>query len=232
VLDKYSLIRTLSMLFRAAGADPQVDDALTYQGPNQVEWKASSGGAPHTIASHSDTTATGAELETLTDGSNADALHTHAGVGAVDLKPYMVIDTTGNTAIISASTGIILDSEEVADANYSLASNEITISTAGTYWVSYTVSYEILNTSGGDRGSVQAWVEDDDSGSYVACPGSYSYDYHREAASQPGSSCTASFILVLANTSKKIRLRAYRIFGSTNVDTIANHSHLAIFKMG
>ena len=33
----------------------------------------------HTIASHSDTTATGAELETLTDGSNADALHTHAG---------------------------------------------------------------------------------------------------------------------------------------------------------
>lgn len=36
----------------------------------------------HTIASHSDTTATGAELETLTDGSNADALHSHAGAGA------------------------------------------------------------------------------------------------------------------------------------------------------
>lgn len=31
----------------------------------------------HTIASHSDTSATGAELEILTDGSNADALHTH-----------------------------------------------------------------------------------------------------------------------------------------------------------
>jgi len=31
----------------------------------------------HTIASHSDTTATGAELETLTDGSNADSLHVH-----------------------------------------------------------------------------------------------------------------------------------------------------------
>jgi hypothetical protein len=33
----------------------------------------------HSIASHNDTTATGAELETLTDGSNADALHTHDG---------------------------------------------------------------------------------------------------------------------------------------------------------
>jgi hypothetical protein len=33
----------------------------------------------HTIASHSDTTATGAELETLTDGSDAGALHAHEG---------------------------------------------------------------------------------------------------------------------------------------------------------
>lgn len=32
----------------------------------------------HTVASHSDTTATGAELETLTDGSNADSLHAHS----------------------------------------------------------------------------------------------------------------------------------------------------------
>ena len=32
----------------------------------------------HTVASHSDTTATGAETETLTDGSDADSLHDHA----------------------------------------------------------------------------------------------------------------------------------------------------------
>ena len=31
----------------------------------------------HTVASHSDTTATGAELETLTDGSDSDGLHDH-----------------------------------------------------------------------------------------------------------------------------------------------------------
>lgn len=32
----------------------------------------------HTVASHSDTTATGTELETLTDGSDAGALHIHS----------------------------------------------------------------------------------------------------------------------------------------------------------
>jgi len=42
-----------------------------------TEWVSGVTAAPHTIASHSDTTATGAELETLTDGSDADSLHTH-----------------------------------------------------------------------------------------------------------------------------------------------------------
>ena len=42
--------------------------------------------ASHTVASHSDTTATGAELETLTDGS-ATALHSHS----VDTKMLVYI---------------------------------------------------------------------------------------------------------------------------------------------
>ena len=44
----------------------------------------------HTVASHSDTTATGSELETLTDGSNADALHDHT-IG--DVQEFVVSDT-------------------------------------------------------------------------------------------------------------------------------------------
>jgi hypothetical protein len=47
----------------------------------QVEADAAGVGA-HTVASHSDTTATGAELETLTNGTSAAGLHTH---GATDL---------------------------------------------------------------------------------------------------------------------------------------------------
>lgn len=59
------------------GTKAQFDTAVTDGNVQYV------GDAPtaHTVASHSDTTATGAELETLTDGSNADALHTHAAGG-------------------------------------------------------------------------------------------------------------------------------------------------------
>jgi len=62
------------------------------------------GGASHTVASHSDTTATGAELETLTDTSNADTLHSHAG-GA---GGAILLATTYNEA---ATTGILIGSQ-------------------------------------------------------------------------------------------------------------------------
>lgn len=64
----------------------------------------------HSIASHLDTSATGLELDTLTDGSNADALHTHVstigGSGTVDTIPLWTPD--GNTlgdSIVSQGGG-------------------------------------------------------------------------------------------------------------------------------
>ena len=47
----------------------------------------------HTVASHSDTTATGAELETLTDTSNADALHSHAVIEGGDHDQLINVST-------------------------------------------------------------------------------------------------------------------------------------------
>jgi len=61
----------------------------------------------HTIASHNDTTATGTELETLTDGSNADALHIHSG-GIVTHA-----STTGQTATDHQALVTITDTTTV-----------------------------------------------------------------------------------------------------------------------
>lgn len=59
----------------------------------------------HTIASHSDTTATGAELETLTDNSMADTLHRHSELSASDGSPdaALSVDTSGKVGIGTAS---------------------------------------------------------------------------------------------------------------------------------
>jgi len=74
----------------------------------------------HNIVSHSDTDATGAELNTLTDGSNADSLHSHSGSGAGDMT-MAVYDVNGN--------GIVDNSEALQDGvgtkTYSDISTEI-----------------------------------------------------------------------------------------------------------
>ena len=50
----------------------------------------------HTVASHSDTTGTGSELNTLTDGSNADALHSHSVVGSHTIASHSDTSATGS----------------------------------------------------------------------------------------------------------------------------------------
>jgi len=55
----------------------------------------------HNIASHSDTTATGTELNTLTDDSMADTLHRHSELSASDgtPNPALQVDASGNVGI-------------------------------------------------------------------------------------------------------------------------------------
>jgi hypothetical protein len=67
----------------------------------------------HTVASHSDTTATGSELETLTDDSIADMLHRHSELSASDGVPNAAVsvDADGNVtmsynATVSGTLGV------------------------------------------------------------------------------------------------------------------------------
>lgn len=163
-------------------------------------------------------------------GGVETTLHSHAGGGGADFKPYQVYDATGDQSQGGAAT-VNLDTVKISNANYSLANDEITIGEAGTYLVSYTLCLDLTNTSGGTRGSTKGWMESDDGGAYVAVTGSYDYDYQREAASDPGIGLSATFLLVHANANKKIRLRFQRIYGSTNMDTIANETSVSILKV-
>ncbi len=69
-----------------AGGDTLATDAdiTTHAGNADAHHNES-----HTVASHSDTSATGTELNTLTDGSNADSLHSHESSGLPDVFMLM-----------------------------------------------------------------------------------------------------------------------------------------------
>jgi len=72
----------------AVGASPGGELSGTWASPTVEGTHSGSAhhAESHNVASHNDTTATGTELETLTDGSNADALHAHAAT-AFDSTP-------------------------------------------------------------------------------------------------------------------------------------------------
>lgn len=89
------------------------------------------GAAPtaHTVASHNDTSGTGAELDTLTDNSMADVLHRHSELSASDGTPdqAVFVDAAGMVGIgtvspdqklhIKSTIGVALKLDRGADTN-------------------------------------------------------------------------------------------------------------------
>ncbi len=150
------------------------------------------------------------------------------GGGDTDLKAAQFVDSTGNQAITGTALTVNIDSNPVSDVNYSLASDEITINSDGRYEIIWTIVYDITNTTGATRASVEGWIEDD-IGGYAATPGSYGRCYHREASG--GSGLNGQCVVDLSD-GDKIRLRAIQLVYTTNIDTAASRSALTIKKVG
>ena len=84
----------------------------------------------HSVASHSDTSATGAELNTLTDNSVANALHRHSELVASDGSPdpALSVDAAGNVGINTTSPQAKLD---VSNGNVFIATDNYGINFYG-----------------------------------------------------------------------------------------------------
>ena len=85
----------------------------------------------HTIISHSDTTATGAELNTLTDSSDADGLHIHGIANA------HIADTTTNPHDVTASQVDAVDRDFV-NGTFRESFNALVTATLGVVTVTLT----------------------------------------------------------------------------------------------
>ena len=83
--------------------DQHHDQSHTHNGADSSGVVEHDDTANGTIANH-DTSATGTELDTLTDGSNADTLHVHAGVGTSGNVTYYIA-TTGNDSTGDGTSG-------------------------------------------------------------------------------------------------------------------------------
>lgn len=109
--------------------------------------------------------------------------------GSADLKPFCV---TGSASDIAAAvTQQALSTVQVSNSNYAVALNNITLTAAGTYLISYEVQVDEDGTAGGTRGRVTSYM----TAGGTAIEQSYSSVYVREASG--GTGLGATFLVTL-----------------------------------
>lgn len=184
------------------------------------------------------------DVQELALGSNGEYLMSNGAAAApsfetpsvnIDLSPYVVTDTTGNTDIsgISPGTIITMDDEKLSNANYTLESTGVvTVGSAGIYEIFYAICWDITDTSGATRSCVEGWLQrDQGSGTWIAIPGSYGRGYVREAS---GGSGTSGHVYVELATDESVRVMGLQIYGggSVKIDTSRGGSTLQFALVG
>lgn len=171
-----------------------------------------------------------------TPAINADNLNNmEDGIEAAhDKKPYLVKDgqASGTQTMNSNNAFTVnLDTEIYSDANYSLSTDIITISAAGTYLIMYQVTINTSANVSTTRDGWAAWVEQEPSGGggYSTIEQLYSARYERENSHENSANGTGIYV---AAAGDKIRLRtAYTSTSNAAHPLQQNKSWLQLLKV-
>lgn len=154
---------------------------------------------------------------------------------AHDKKPYVVIDSQASgTQTLNSTTTIVvnLDSETYSDANYSLSSDIVTLSAAGTYLVMFQVSINTVSNVSTARDGWAAWVEYEPSGGggYTLIGHLRAARYWREVADDNSANGTGVYV---ATAGDKLRLCCAHTSAATAAFPLQqNESHLQLLYFG
>lgn len=148
--------------------------------------------------------------------------------GPCDNAYFYVVDSAASVAITGVQTVINLDSIQVNSGHFTLNADTITFNKAGVYQVSYNFNYDVIDSSGGTRGSMEVIAELNEGSGYNEIVGSQSHSYFRESARRSGNQAT---FLIEVDSSDILRLQRDRVTGSSNTWTLPNESSLTIVKI-
>lgn len=150
------------------------------------------------------------------------------------MRPYVVVDSTGGQTMNSNTPFTVnLDSETISNTNYSLSSDVITVSLAGTYQISFGCTIDTTANVSTTRDGWESYIEYDSTGvgsSYSRVNQLTDCNYWREAADY-NTTGTCSILSVAAGG--LLRLRAQHTTTATAAfPLIANRTHVSIIRVG
>ena len=147
-------------------------------------------------------------------------------------QPYEVLDSTGDQSIDGTERTLNLDSETITHSNYTLASDEITVTAAGTYFVNYHIVWDTTNTAGGSPHVVETHCEKITAGpAYANINASYARTYAIESPTGTAAGSVGTSFMVELGIDEGVRVRMDRVAGTTNIDTTQNYSKLCMMRV-
>jgi hypothetical protein len=149
------------------------------------------------------------------DGDAFENIHTES--------VFYAYDSTGIQVVNGTEVTLNIDTPVVSDLNYSLSTDEVTVTSAGLYKITLNAGFTETNTTGGARTSIEMRLQENG----VDIPGALADCYLRETEE---ASCSLS---ALQNISAGgvIRARIQRTGGSTNIETLSEASRLIIERI-
>lgn len=148
-----------------------------------------------------------------------NAVRSEMGGGSPNLNPYCV--TGAGTDITTIANTVNLATEQVPDSNYSLNTNEITVTTDGVYFISYAIQIDEDTTAGSTRRRCNAFVEVN----AALIPQSENSTYLRESSGGGGIS---NGVFVILPESAVVRLRVQ--MDAAGPDTSVETAQLSLAK--
>lgn len=160
------------------------------------------------------------------DTANCQRIATNASgqISCGTANYYDVYDNTGgqNTAV---TTTINLDTTRFANANFTLAADEVTVLSTGIYEVTFSFS---ANADSNSRSNTRSWLEQSNGVLFTEVDGSRCWIYNRNTSNGEGS-CTRSMILTIT-ANNKLRIRAVSTDGGAK-SALADGSSLTIKRL-
>lgn len=149
------------------------------------------------------------------------------GIGSSSAVMFDVYDNVGGQTVTSGTITLNLDTIRQNSGEFSLAADEITVSTTDTLMILFRVT---TNVTTSNRSVSKCWLEKDGGGGYVIVDGSYGYMYNRQS---PEGENTATVQLMLdISTGDKFRIRINRDNGDATIATKVDASGISFFSIG
>jgi hypothetical protein len=157
-------------------------------------------------------------------GDSDDALPTEKAVKTYidnrtidkDDAIFAAYDTTGGQTVDATPITLNIDTVTISDASFTLASDEVTFNTSGTYEVFVYMVTEDIDSSGGARCNVELKIQEDVGAGFIDITDGKQCHYHRETTDGCGP---PAHIIRSFNSTDKITFIATRTIGTTNIQT-------------